>query len=112
MATDELQFCAVSPDLLDLVLHHAKGVLDVRDVCCLVCTSKTATTAATQHFGGQLALQLRPVSLDQAVGVSSWVSKHGRLLHSLEFAPQLPRKPASLSDVPPGLPSSTLDNDQ
>jgi hypothetical protein len=71
--------------MLGLVLHHAKHLLQPRDVCTLLCTSTTAAAAVAVQFRGQLALHFAPTSLDSVVQFSRWLISNISLLRHLEL---------------------------
>ena len=102
------------PDVLDLVLHTARPVLDSRDLCSLLCTSNTAAATALPHFQGQVALRFIPKTLQQSAQFNQWLVKNGSVLQSLDYTPQLPWEPdrshGGYCPTPPSLRRASTNN--
>ena len=75
---------------LELVLHNAKDAMSTRDICALLCCSKSTAACVKQRFTGHLSVSFCPTSIERVQQFKSWCMRNGELLQALKF--ELPAK--------------------
>lgn len=73
--------------LLELVLCYGHQVLSLSDACALLSTSTAAAVQTSHNCIGQFDAKVCPESLQDAVFFANWVSKHAKILRSIEYGP-------------------------